>query len=159
MKKTPSRLEYPLAMNSLSHRCLVFFGPREKQSSLDGSEYMEVARNYESAVEDKVGLEVKFGEDESRGRMFPMTMGVLKERCKDQHTLVAAMGAIKKPGGSVRPIHDGAHFVQVSNGSVFTDKLDYPGPPDVACRDCAPGKRRPRRGSSQFQRTSRRLTA
>ena len=42
------------------------------------------------------------------------------------------MGAIKKPDGSVRSIHDGTHFVQVNNGIRFTDKLDYPGPPDVA---------------------------
>ena len=108
------------------------FRPREKQSSLDESEYMEVARNYKSAVENKEGLEAKFREDEAKGMMFPTTMGVLKEKYKDQPILVAAMGAIKKPDGSVRPIHDGTHFVQVNNGIVFTDKLDYPGPPDVA---------------------------
>ena len=108
------------------------FRPREKQSSLDDSEYMEVSRSYKSAVENKEGREAKFREDESKGMMLPTTMGVLKEKYKDQPILVAAMGAIKKPDGSVRPIHDGTHFVQVNNGIVFTDKLDYPGPPDVA---------------------------
>eukprot|EP00435_Cladocopium_sp_Y103_P024615 s4687_g6.t1 len=108
------------------------FRLRTKQSNLDSSEYMEEARNYKSAVENKEGLEAKFREDESKGMMFPTTMGVLKEKYPGQPILVAAMGAIKKPDGSVRPIHDGTHFVQVNNGIQFTDKLDYPGPPDVA---------------------------
>jgi hypothetical protein len=108
------------------------FRTRLKQSNLDSSEYMEEARNYKSAVENKEGLESKFREDEAQGMMYPTTMGVLKERYPGKPILVAAMGAIKKPDGSVRPIHDGTHFVQVNNGIRFTDKLDYPGPPDVA---------------------------
>ena len=108
------------------------FRTRSRQSNLDSSEYMEEARNYKSAVENKEGLEQKFREDESKGMMFPTTIGVLKEKYPGKPILVAAMGAIKKPDGSVRPIHDGTHFVQVNNGIKFTDKLDYPGPPDVA---------------------------
>ena len=56
--------------------------------------------------------------------MFPTTLGVLREKYPDKPVLIAAMGAIKKPDGSVRPIHDGTHFVQVNNGIQFTDKLD-----------------------------------
>ena len=108
------------------------FRPRLKQSNLDSSDYLEEARNYRSAVENMEGLEQKFREDESKGMMYPTTMGVLKEKYPGKPILVAAMGAIKKPDGSVRPIHDGTHFVQVNNGIQFTDKLDYPGPPDVA---------------------------
>ena len=108
------------------------FRTRTKQSNLDASEYMEEARNYKSAVENQEGLESKFREDEAQGMMYPTTMGVLRERYPGKPILVAAMGAIKKPDGSVRPIHDGTHFVQVNNGIQFTDKLDYPGPPDVA---------------------------
>ena len=108
------------------------FRTRTKQSNLDASEYVEEARNYKSAVENQEGLENKFREDEAQGMMYPTTMGVLRERYPGKPILVAAMGAIKKPDGSVRPIHDGTHFVQVNNGIQFTDKLDYPGPPDVA---------------------------
>ena len=108
------------------------FRTRTKQSNLDSSEYMEEARNYKSAVENQEGLESKFREDEAQGMMFPTTMGVLRDSYPGKPILVAAMGAIKKPDGSVRPIHDGTHFVQVNNGIQFTDKLDYPGPPDVA---------------------------
>eukprot|EP00435_Cladocopium_sp_Y103_P041551 s3778_g11.t1 len=108
------------------------FRKRLKQSNLDVSEYMEEARNYKSAFSNREGLEAKFREDEALGMMYPTTMGVLKEKYPDQPILVAAMGAIKKPDGSVRPIHDGTHFVQVNNGIHFDDKLDYPGPPDVA---------------------------
>ncbi|CAL1141183.1 unnamed protein product [Cladocopium goreaui] len=78
------------------------FRARLKQSNLDSSEYMEEARNYKSAVENKEGLESKFREDEAQGMMFPTTMGVLKERYPGKPILVAAMGAIKKPDGSVR---------------------------------------------------------
>eukprot|EP00435_Cladocopium_sp_Y103_P026389 s2825_g6.t1 len=105
---------------------------RSKQSNLDPSEYMEEARNYKSAVENRDGFEAKFREDEALGMMFPTTMGVLKEKYPDKAVLVAAMGAIKKSDGSVRPIHDGTHFVQANNGIQFSDKLDHPGPPDVA---------------------------
>ena len=108
------------------------FRTRTKQSNLDASEYMEEARNFESAVENQEGLESKFREDEAQGMMYPTTMGVLRERYPGKPILVAAMGAIKKPDGSVRAIHDGTHFVQVNNGIRFTDKLDYPGSPDVA---------------------------
>ena len=42
------------------------------------------------------------------------------------------MGAIEKPDGSVRPLHDGTHFVQVNNHIKFQDQLQYPGPHDAA---------------------------
>ena len=46
--------------------------------------------------------------------------------------MVAALGAIKKPDGSVRPLHDGTHYVQVNNRIVINDQLQYPGPRDTA---------------------------
>ena len=42
------------------------------------------------------------------------------------------MGAIKKPNGDVRPLHDGTHFVQLNNNICFQDQLQYPGPEDAA---------------------------
>ena len=42
------------------------------------------------------------------------------------------MGAIPKPDGTVRPIHDGTHFVQVNNHIEIQDQLQYPGPHEAA---------------------------
>ena len=108
------------------------FPERVKQSRLDESEYMSVAKNYKSAEENSKGLEEKFREDKSAGLMFPTTMGVLQSMYPSQEILVAALGAIKKPDGSVRPLHDGTHFVQVNNNIVINDQLQYPGPQDTA---------------------------
>ena len=91
------------------------FPEKVKQSKLDESEYMSVAKNYKSAEENSKGLEEKFKEDESLGLMFPTTMGVLQSMYPFEEILVAALGAIKKPDGSVRPLHDGTHYVQVNN--------------------------------------------
>ena len=71
------------------------FPERVKQSRLDESEYMSVAKNYKSAEENSKGLEEKFREDESAGLMFPTTMGVLQSMYPSQEILVAALGAIK----------------------------------------------------------------
>lgn len=42
------------------------------------------------------------------------------------------MAAIAKPDGSVRPLHDGTHSVQVNNRIVYKDQIQCPGPPEVA---------------------------
>ena len=64
--------------------------------------------------------------------MFPTTMGVLQSMYRAKEIMVAALGAIKKPDGSVRPLHDGTHYVQVNNRIVINDQLQYPGPQDTA---------------------------
>ena len=83
-------------------------------------------------MEHSAKLEEKFREDEKKGMMFCSTMGVLKKKYPDQPILIAAMGAIEKPDGGVRPLHDGTHFVQVNNNIKFQDQLQYPGPQDAA---------------------------
>ena len=64
--------------------------------------------------------------------MYPTTLGALKAEFPHRPTLVAAMGAIPKPDGSVRPVHDGTHFVQLNNKIISQDQLQYPGPLDIA---------------------------
>ena len=59
-------------------------------------------------------------------------MGVLQSMFPSQEIMVAALGDIKKPDGSVRPLHDGTHYVQVNNRIVINDQLQYPGPQDTA---------------------------
>ena len=107
------------------------FPERLKQSNLDDSIYQEISWNYKSAEEHSDGLEKKFREDEAAGMMYPSTLGALKSEFPGKPILVAALGAIAKPDGSVRPLHDGTHYVQVNNGIKFSDQLQYPGPHDV----------------------------
>ena len=121
----------PLGYKEPIPRAPDVFPERLKQSKLDESEYMEIARNYKSAEEHAEGLEQKFREDEALGRMYPSTLGALKSEFPGQSIMVAALGAIAKPDGSVRPLHHGTHYVQVNNGIVFTGQLQYPGPHDV----------------------------
>ena len=64
--------------------------------------------------------------------MIPTTLPELTSRYPERTPLVAAMGAIKKPNGDVRPLHDGTHYVQLNNHIVFQDQLQYPGPEDAA---------------------------
>ena len=42
------------------------------------------------------------------------------------------MGAIRKPNGDVRPLHDGTHYVHLNNNILFQDQLQYPDPEDAA---------------------------
>ncbi len=70
--------------------------------------------------------------DESEFMMMYDAMGVLQSMYPSKEIMVAALGAIKKPDGSVRPLHDGTHYVQVNNRIVINDQLQYPGPQDTA---------------------------
>ena len=108
------------------------FPPKVKSRKLDESEFQSMASNYKSAVESSDKLETKFREDEKKGMMFPTTLGALKRDFPETQVLVAALGAIEKPDGTVRPLHDGTHFVQVNNRIKFQDQLQYPGPHDTA---------------------------
>ena len=108
------------------------FHPKLKHKKLDESEYNPVAVNYPSAKVSAAELEKKFLEEEALGRMFPMRLAVAKERFGEDKVRVAAMAAITKPDGSVRPLHDGTHSVQVNNAIVYRDQIQCPGPPEVA---------------------------
>ena len=108
------------------------FPRKERVRPLDESEYNNIADNYKSAREMADDLEKKFREEEKLGRMKPTTLGELKSNFPNRTPLVAAMGAIRKPNGDVRPLHDGTHFVQLNNHIMFQDQLQYPGPEDAA---------------------------
>ena len=45
---------------------------------------------------------------------------------------VASMGAIEKPDGSVRPVHDGTRGVLVNNGIHLVNHVSVPGPAQMA---------------------------
>ena len=122
----------PLGYDEPLPRAAAVFPKKEKIRPLDESEYNPMAENYRSAKEMAEGLEKKFREEEALGRMVPTTLGELKQQFPERIPLVAAMGAIKKPNGDVRPLHDGTHYVQLNNQILFQDQLQYPGPEDAA---------------------------
>ena len=92
---------------------------------------MAVAKNYRSAEENSKELEDRFRENEVLGFIFPTMMEVLQSMYPFQEILVAALGAMKKLDESVRPLHDGTHFVQVNNNIEINDQLQYSGPQDT----------------------------
>ena len=97
------------------------FPPKLKHKKLDDSDFNPIAVNYPSARVSVADLEKKFLEEEALGRMFPLRLSVAKERFGGDKVRVAAMAAITKPDGSVRPLHDGTHSVQVNNAIVYRD--------------------------------------
>ena len=107
------------------------FPPKEKHRNLDDLEFSKVAQIYKSADKMAAELEKKFRE-EKQGRIFPATMGSLKQDFPGRPVLVAAMEAIKKPNGDVGPLHDGTHHVQVNNCIKSDNQLQYPGSGDAA---------------------------
>ena len=44
---------------------------------------------------------------------------------------MAAIGALQKPSGEVRPLHDGTHGIRLNNHIVIEDRLEVPGPPEM----------------------------
>ena len=94
-------------------------------------EFCPIADNYPSAQLSSEELEKKFREEEQLGRMFPSKVGVLKQEFGDR-LRIAAMAAITKPDGSVRPLHDATHSVKVNHEIKYRDKILCPGPPEIA---------------------------
>ena len=45
--------------------------------------------------------------------------------------LIAAMGAVAKSNGDVRPLHDGTHAIGLNNKIVVLDRLEVPGPAEI----------------------------
>ena len=105
--------------------------PKLKHRRLDETEFCPIAQNYPSAQLSAKELEVKFREEEALGRMFPTKLGVLREEFGDR-VRVAAMAAIQKPDGSVRPLHDATHSVMVNHAIKYQDKIECPGPAEIA---------------------------
>ena len=99
---------------------------------LDESE-LELDRvNYKSAEMSSAELLEKFRAEEKLGRMKPTTMGALRAEYEEDMIRVASMGAIAKPDGSVRPLRDGTHGVQVNNHIHLVNQLAVPGPAEMA---------------------------
>ena len=82
---------------------------KQKWRKLDVTELELDRSNYSSADLSSEQLLAKFRDEERLGRMEPSTMGALKQEYPVNKIRVASMGAISKPDGAVRPLHDGTH--------------------------------------------------
>eukprot|EP00435_Cladocopium_sp_Y103_P038160 s256_g10.t1 len=107
------------------------FPEKVKHRKLDNTEFQPVAENYSSAQMSVKELEEKFLEEEGLGRMHPSKLGVLRQEYGEK-LRVASMAAIVKPDGSVRSLHDATHSVMVNHEIMYQDKIDCPGPPEIA---------------------------
>jgi len=107
------------------------FHPKLKHRKLDGTEFNPIADNYSSGQMSAKELEEKFREEEALGRMEPSKLSVLKAQHGDR-LRVAAMAAIVKPDGGIRPLHDATHSVMVNHAIKYRDQLQCPGPAEVA---------------------------
>ena len=63
--------------------------------------------------------------------MFPARLPALKQEFEER-IRIAAMAAIAKPDGTVTPLHNGTHSVQVNNRIAYRDQIQCPGPAEVA---------------------------
>ena len=107
------------------------FARREKFRKLDASPFQAIMDNYTSAELSSEQLEEHFRADEQKGRMLPTTEGAVAQEYGPGRLLVAAMGAVEKPNGDIRPLHDGTHGVNLNNRIRILDKLETPGPDEV----------------------------
>ena len=60
--------------------------------------------------------------------MGPTTEAAVEAEYGPGRLLVAAMGAVSKPNGEVRPLHDGTHGIGLNNKIRVLDRLEVPGP-------------------------------
>ena len=121
----------PIGVDEPLPRSPQVFGPEVRRRKLDESEFNPLAFNYPSGQLSCKELEEKFREEESLGRMFPSKLSVLRNKYGDR-VRVAAMAAITKPDGSVRPLHDATHSVKVNHAILYRDQIQCPGPAEIA---------------------------
>ena len=104
---------------------------RVKSRKLDQTPFDPIMSNYASAEMSSSQLEEQFRKDEASGMMVATTEGAVEQEFGKGQLLIAAMGAITKSNGDVRPLHDGTHGVNLNNRIQVPDRLEVPGPADV----------------------------
>ena len=121
----------PLGWDKPLPRTPQVFCPRVRHRKLDETPFEAVMQNYESAELSSEQLEARFRADEARGLMICTTEAEAKRQFGESSVLVAAMGAIKKPNGDIRPLHDGTHGIGLNNKIRILDALHVPGPNEI----------------------------
>ena len=110
------------------------FRPRVKQATYDESDWTWCMDNYFRGDEKEASqiLEQHFKEEELEGRMTPMSFKAAVQKYPGAALRVAAQGILDKPDGGHRIIHDGTHGVQLNNEINIMDRLENPGPRELA---------------------------
>ena len=121
----------PVGYDAPLPRAPQVFRAREKFRKLDETEFEPQMENYSSAEMSCDQLEAHFREDERKGMMVASTEGRIRQEFGADRLLVAAMGALQKPNGEIRPLFDGTHGIRLNNTIVIEDRLEVPGPPEV----------------------------
>ena len=121
----------PLGWDKPIGRAPQVFPKRTHFRKLDETEFDPSMVNYRSAELNAEQLEEKFRQDEREGLMICTTEAEAKKKYGEDAVLIAAMGAVTKANGDVRPLHDGTHGINLNNRIVITDKLQVPGPEDL----------------------------
>ena len=111
------------------------FRPRTKEAVYDESEYRLEMCNYFSGTEAEAAriLSQQFEEEELAGRMKPLSLAEARKQYPGDELRIAAQGILEKPDGSYRIVHDATHGVQLNNQIKVKDKMDNPGPREMAC--------------------------
>ena len=122
----------PLGYDEPIPRVPQVFDRKVKWRKLDESEFEAVQENYHSAKLTVQEMELKFREEEKLGRMYPTTFATLAAEHGRERVRIAAMGAVAKADGSVRPLHDGTHGVRINNSIRLVNQTATPGPAEVA---------------------------
>ena len=99
--------------------------------ALDVTEFEPDMANYSSAELSADQLEEQFRRDERAGLMMPTTEAAVEAEFGPGRLLVAALGAVAKPNGEVRPLHDATHGIGLNNKIRVLDKLEVPGPDEL----------------------------
>ena len=97
---------------------------------LDASDFDPSMVNYRSAELNAAQLEEKFREDERAGLMCT-TESEARRKYGEDAVLIAAMGAVTKANGDVRPLHDCTHGINLDNSIRLLDNLQVPGSGDL----------------------------
>ncbi|CAE7041883.1 unnamed protein product [Symbiodinium sp. CCMP2592] len=122
----------PLGYDETIPRVPQVFDRKVKWRKLDESTFEAVKEKYQSAKLTVQEMEMKFREEEKLGRMYPTTYSALAAEHGADRVRIAAMGAVAKPDGSVRPLHDGTHAVKINNGIRLLNQTATPGPAECA---------------------------
>ena len=121
----------PLGWDRPLPRTPQVFPKRTTFRKLDQTDFDPSMLNYRSAEMNADQLEEKFREDERAGLMLCTTEAEATQRFGAGTLLIAAMGALIKANGDVRPLHDGTHGINLNNRIRILDKLQVPGPEDL----------------------------
>ena len=110
------------------------YRPRVKEPTYDESDWDLSMDNYFKGSEEDAEkiLESHFREEELDGRMVPISEKEAAQRYPGDALRIAAQGILDKPDGGHRIIHDGTHGVKLNNEIQVMDRLENPGPRELA---------------------------